>query len=243
VIATTYSGERHLEVNQEVNYEFAMLITPVKELDSKDQFTTRYYHNGNQPSPAMEDLKSGIKVTNVHHANPVNPYINYPFVAVDTMKNFVNQWHKNGLKVKIYYTIRELTNQVTEIWALRSLGTEILGDGSGGGYPWLREHLIDHYNVQWFNKINGYEACDAAVITSGQSRWYNYYIEGLRWLVKNVDIDGLYLDDVSFDRSMLKRMRKVMDDVKPGCLIDLHSNTGFSKGPATQYAEYFPFHQ
>lgn len=241
VIATTYSGERKLNVNEEIDYEFAMLITPVKELDTKDQFTTRYYHNGNQPEPAIEDLKSGIKVTNVHHANPINPYINYPFVAVDTMKKFVDKWHKNNLKVKIYYTIRELTNQTTEIWALRSLGTEILGDGGGGGYPWLREHFVDHYNVQWFNKINGYEACDAAVITGGQSRWYNYYIEGLSWLVKNVDIDGLYLDDVSFDRSMLKRMRKVMDDAKPGCLIDLHSNTGFSRGPATQYAEYFPF--
>lgn len=40
---------------------------------------------------------------------------------------------------------------------------------------------------------------------------------------------------------MLKRMRHAMDDVKPGCIIDLHSNTGFSRGPATQYAEYFPY--
>lgn len=241
IVSTSYSGEYQLVANQELNFEFALLITPVKELNTNDQFTNRYYHNGNLPAPKMEDLKSGIKVTNVHHANPVNPYINYPFVAVDTMKNFVKKWHDNGLKVKIYYTIRELTNQVAEIWALRSLGNEILGEGSGGGYPWLQEHYVDNYNVQWFTPITGYEACDAAVITSGQSRWYNYYIEGLNWLVKNVDIDGLYLDDVSFDRSMLKRMRKVMDAAKPGCLLDLHSNTGFSKGPANQYAEYFPF--
>lgn len=32
-----------------------------------------------------------------------------------------------------------------------------------------------------------------------------------------------------------------MDSTKPGCLLDLHSNTGFSKGPASQYAEFFPF--
>lgn len=240
-VTTTYSGERQLVANQELNFEFALLITPVKELDTRDQFTTRYYHNGSFPAPKAEDLKSGIKVTNVHHANPVNPYINYPFVAVDSMKNFVKKEHENGLKVKIYYTIRELTNQVAEIWALRSLGNEILGEGPGGGYPWLQEHYVDNYNVQWFTPINGYESCDAAVITSGESRWYNYYIEGLNWLVKNVDIDGLYLDDVAFDRSMLKRMRKVMDADKPGCLLDLHSNTGFSNGPANQYAEYFPF--
>lgn len=54
-------------------------------------------------------------------------------------------------------------------------------------------------------------------------------------------IDGLYLDDVAFGRDMLKRMRHAMEEVKPGCIIDLHSNTGFSRGPAIQYTEYFPY--
>ncbi len=35
--------------------------------------------------------------------------------------------------------------------------------------------------------------------------------------------------------------RRAMDSVKPGTLIDLHSNTGFSRGPANQYAEFFPY--
>lgn len=71
--------------------------------------------------------------------------------------------------------------------------------------------------------------------------WYNYYIEGLSWLIENTDIDGLYLDDVSYDRHILKRMRKAMDGVKPWCIIDLYSNTGFSKGLVTQYMEFFPY--
>ena len=82
---------------------------------------------------------------------------------------------------------------------------------------------------------------DAAVLTSGASRWYNFYVEGLNWLVRNVPIDGLYLDDVAYDRTILKRMRKVLDRARPGCLIDLHSNTGFSIGPANQYTEFFPY--
>ncbi|HBE40155.1 MAG TPA: hypothetical protein DDW27_02960, partial [Bacteroidales bacterium] len=53
--------------------------------------------------------------------------------------------------------------------------------------------------------------------------------------------DGLYLDDVTYDRRTVKRIRKVMDNIKPGCVVDLHSNTGFSKGPANQYTEYFPY--
>ncbi|MFV0267858.1 MAG: glycoside hydrolase domain-containing protein, partial [Draconibacterium sp.] len=143
--------------------------------------------------------------------------------------------------VKIYYTIRELTNYTTELWALRSLGDEILGDCRGGGYPWLREHLVSNYRPQWYQWFPD-KSADASVVNApGDSRWYNYYIEGLKWLVENVDIDGLYLDDVSYDRRTVKRIRKVLDNTKPGCMLDLHSNTGFSKGPATQYTEFFPY--
>lgn len=239
--ATIYSGERLLNSTDTLRFEFALLSTPVKKTDTRSQFTDRYYHNGSDPLPKETDLKTGIKIFNVHHANGINPYINYPFLTMDTIRSVADAWHQKGLKVKLYYTTRELTNQLPELWALRSLGNEVLADGKGGGYVWLREHLVTHYDPQWFTTISVYERSDAALLTGGDSRWYNYYIEGLRWLVKHTGIDGLYLDDVSYDRDMLKRMRKVMDLVKPGCIIDLHSNTGFSKGPATQYTGFFPY--
>lgn len=236
-----YTGKRQLSAGEKLTFEWAMLITPVKEINLRSQFTDRYYHNGSAPMPSDDDMAKGIKIVNLHHANNYNPHINYPFIAVDSMKWFVNQLHGKGQKVKIYYTIRELTDYTTELWALRSLGNEILGAGKGGGYPWLREHLIDNYYPQWYQWFPD-KSADASIVNApGDSRWYNYYIEGLAWLVKNVDIDGLYLDDVSYDRRTVKRIRKVLDNIKPGCLIDLHSNTGFSKGPATQYAEYFPY--
>lgn len=239
--AVVYSGSRSLEKGEELVFEWSMLLTPVKPVNYTSQFTDRYYHNGNAPMPSDEDLERGVKIVNLHHANNYNPHINYPFVAVDSMKWFVDQLHAKGKKVKIYYTIRELTNYTTEIWALRSLGDEILGKGNGGGYPWLREHLIDGYLPQWYQYFPD-KSADASIVNApGDSRWYNYYIEGLSWLVKNVDIDGLYLDDVSYDRRTVKRIRKVLDNEKPGCLIDLHSNTGFSIGPANQYTEYFPY--
>ncbi len=236
-----YSGRRDLKANESLDFEWSILITPVKKINSKSQFTDRYYHNGGNPMPSDADLSCGVKIVNLHHANNYNPHINYPFIAVDSMKWFVKQLHQKGQKVKIYYTIRELTNYTTEIWALRSLGNEILGEGKGGGYPWLREHLIDGYHPQWYQYFPD-KSADASIVNApGDSRWYNYYIEGLAWLIKNVDIDGLYLDDVSYDRRTVKRIRKVMDNEKPGCLLDLHSNTGFSKGPANQYTEYFPY--
>jgi hypothetical protein len=239
--AVVYSGKRELKTGEKVDFEWSLLVTPVKKINYRSQFIDRYYHNGESPMPSDADLACGVKIVNLHHANNYNPHINYPFIAVDSMKWFVNQMHKKGQKVKIYYTIRELTNYATEIWALRSLGDEILGNGSCGGYPWLREHLIEGYNPQWYQHFQD-KSPDASILSAqGDSRWYNYYIEGLAWLLKNVDIDGLYLDDVTYDKRTVKRIRKVLDNEKPGCLLDLHSNTGFSKGPANQYTEYFPY--
>jgi len=241
VMASVYTGEQELEAGDELEFEFAMLITPVKPVNTASQFLDRYYHNSEQPDPGPEDLEAGVRIVNLHHANRFNPYINYPFKAVDEMKPFVERNQAKGLKVKIYYTIRELSNHLPEIWALRSLQGEIFAFGPGGGYPWLREHLMVAYRQQWYDHSDDTRV-DASILTApGDSRWINYYIEGLGWLIRNVGIDGLYLDDVTFDRHIMKRIRKVMNSEKPGCLIDLHSNTGFSKGPATQYADFFPY--
>jgi len=240
VLASAFSGPRVLGGGDSLRFEFALLVTPVKEVNTGSHFTGRYYHGGNVlPSP--EECAAGVSVVNIHHANQYNPYINYPFLSVNELRGAVDSMHAAGVKVKLYYTIRELTNHVVEFWALRSLGDEILAGGGGGGFMWLREHVLDNYHPQWYQHFSD-RASDASVLTSvAASRWYNYYVEGLGWLVKNVDVDGLYLDDVAYDRRILKRMRKVMELYKKGCLIDLHSNTLFSIGPATQYAEFFPY--
>jgi hypothetical protein len=208
-------------------------VTPVKPLDPATHFRERYWHT-TAPPP------EGINVINVHHATIPNPFINYPFLAVDKLREVCRTNQAAGRKVKIYYTIRELTAHLPELWALRSLGDEVLAGGPGGGYPWLREHLGTGYTTAWYTAVEGGEV-DAAILTSGASRWYNFYVEGINWLARIVPIDGLYLDDVAYDRTILKRVRKVLDRARPGCLIDLHSNTLFSIGPANQYTEFFPY--
>lgn len=237
VTASAFSGAREMIKGQPVTYEFALLITPVKKFNLKSQFSNRYFH-ATEPTP--EVLANGGNIMNVHHANKYNPYINYPFIAQKELRGLVDKWHKKGWKVKIYYTVRELSNHLTEIWALRSLGYEVLADGNGGGYQWLREHLVNNYTPEWYTHLGNGEV-DAAILNGDESRWYNYYIEGLAWLIKNMDIDGLYLDDVSFDRRILKRMRKVMEMNKPGCMIDLHSNTAFSLGSANHNLQLYPY--
>jgi hypothetical protein len=234
-----YSGPRVIQPDQRLRYDFRLLLTPFHTLDTKAQFSTRYFHAF---KPVGEAAETGANTINVHHANQVNPYINYPFLRPGEMKAYIDEAHAKGLRVKIYYTVRELSNRAPELFALRSLGDEVLSKGPGGGFSWLQEHLASDYIAAWFVP----DLKDAAVINTGVSRWHNYYVEGLDWLVRNVGIDGLYIDDVAFDRTTMKRVRKVLDRGRPGALIDLHSANQFNvrDGYASStnlYLEHFPY--
>lgn len=249
VLATAYSGERKVKSGQPVVFEFSLLITPVKPVDQKTHFATRYYHgsgiltpDGFEARPSAAALAAGVSVVNVHHATRYNPYINYPYIRTRELADFASEMHRQNVKVKIYNTVRELTSMTTELWALRSLGNEVIADGGGGGGSWCQEHLITGYVPQWFQRF-GDAPPDAAVLVNGStdSRWLNYYVEGIGWLIRNTGIDGLYLDDVSYDRHTLQRVRAMMAQNKKGCMIDLHSNTGFSKGCSNHYMEFFPY--
>ena len=59
---TAYSGERTLKVGEDLIFDFALLITPVKKVNSRSQFTDRYYQNEAAPTPGEENLKVGMKI-------------------------------------------------------------------------------------------------------------------------------------------------------------------------------------
>jgi hypothetical protein len=239
VLVSAGSGPRRIKAGGVLHFNFNLLLTPFKPIDPKSHFSTRFLHAF---KPVEEVAKTGANTINVHHANAVNPYINYPFLRPVEMKKYIDEAHARGMKVKIYNTIRELSNYCVELFALRSLGDEIFSPGPGGGFSWLQEHLVSDYLAAWFVP----ELKDAAIINSGLSRWHNYYLEGLDWLVRNVGIDGLYIDDVAFDRTTMKRVRKILDRGRPGALLDLHSanqynpRDGFASS-ANLYLEHFPF--
>ena len=239
VMVTCFGGSRTIRPGQDLHFDFNLLLTPFKPLDTKFQWSTRFFHAF---KPVDEAIRSGANTINVHHANDVNPYINYPFLHQAQMKAYIDEAHQKGLKVKIYNTIRELSNRAPEFFALRSLGSEIFSSGPGGGFSWLQEHLGSDYIAAWFVP----QLKDAAIINSGMSRWHNYYIEGLNWLVRNMQIDGLYIDDVAFDRTTMKRVRKVLDRGSPEAVIDLHSANQYNQrdgftNSANLYLEHFPY--
>ena len=238
-LVRAYSGARQMKKGEQLYYNFDLLLTPFHTLNTDFQWKTRFYH---QYSPVDTVVKRGATVVNVHHANEINPYINYPFIRWREMKAYIDEAHSKGLKVKIYNTIRELSNRAYETQPMRSLGTEIYSPGPGGGFSWLQEHLAEDYIAAWFVP----SLKDAAIINSGMSRWHNYYVEGMAWLVKNVGIDGIYLDDVAFDRTTMKRIRKVLASERGPGNIDLHSANQFNKrdgfnNSANLYLEHFPY--
>ena len=63
----------------------------------------------------LENVAPEANIINIHHGNGINPYINYPFVATDTLKKYISSAHQLGKKVKLYYTVRELSIRAPEI--------------------------------------------------------------------------------------------------------------------------------
>ncbi len=239
ILVNAYSGSRKMKKGEILYYNFNLLITPFHPINTTFQWDSKFYHRYKEIDTIRQ---TGATIVNIHHATPINPYINYPFIEFKKMKDYIDAAHQKNLKVKIYNTIRELSNKAYEIHALRSLGHEIFSAGKGAGFSWLQEHLGDDYIAAWFVP----ELKDAAIVNSGMNRWHNYYVEGMNWLTKNVGIDGVYLDDVAFDRITMKRIKRVLtQDGHPG-ILDLHSANQYNKSDgfnnsANLYMEHFPY--
>jgi len=239
VVLRAYSGRLELDAGARLRFDFRLAVTPFKPLDTKRHFEHRFFH-AYRPIDYVD--RSGANTLNVHHATGINPYINYPFLRPAAMKHYADLCHERGMKFKIYYTVRELTTRAPEIFALLSLNHEVFATGSGGGYSWLQEHVGEDYIPAWYAP----NVEDSSLITSGVSRWHNFYIEGLDWLALNVGIDGLYLDDIAFDRKVMKRVRRVLERRRPDPFIDIHSANQYNEkdgyaSSANLYMEHMPF--
>ena len=263
-LLSAYSGRRSLRPGESLAFDFDLLVTPLKTTKLAAHVHQRYFHTADELSTSTwvdQTQSAGANIINIHQGSPLNPYINYPFCAetVKNLKAFIRDAHEHSLRAKIYYTVRELTNHVVELWALRSLGDEVLASGRGnaetnavnpqGSDPWLQKHLKTGYIPAWrhvFQAPSLKGQTDAAILTSGMSRWHNYYVEGLDWLTRNLEIDGIYVDDVAYDRTVMQRARKILDRNRPDALVDLHSWNHFNDRAgwascANLYMENFPY--
>ena len=122
-------------------WNFDLYITPFHRLDMKTHLGDRYCHLSQRKSEfdvkRIRDM--GATVVNLHHNTIWNPYINYPYNddSGPLLKKAVKDAHDAGLLLKVYYTTRELTQNLPEFFALKSLDGEALlkRDDSVPGWP------------------------------------------------------------------------------------------------------------
>jgi hypothetical protein len=247
VVINAYSGGREMKPGESLNYDFELLITPFRLIDRKNKFYDRYYHGGgtNTSVKIANAQKAGANIINIHHAEDIYPFINYPYLDanISELTKLVSDAHKQNLRLKLYYTTRELTKNLPEFWAFNSLNGEVIFPGPGnttrtaalhpkGPNEWLIKNMRERYIPAWYNlvkegKFKG--ETDLSVITTPDSRLNNFYIAGLDWMVQHIGIDGVYIDDAALDRFTLQRARKVIDQYRPEGRMDLHSWNHFNK--------------
>jgi len=247
VVINAFSGSREMNPEQTLNYNFELLITPFRVIDRQNKFGDRYYHGGgtNTAVKVENAKKAGANIINIHHAEDIYPFINYPYLDanVEPLKELVANAHKENLRLKMYYTTRELTKNLPEFRAFNSLNGEVIFPGPGnashtealhpnGPNEWLIKNMRENYIPAWYNlvkegKFKG--ETDLSVITTPDSRLNNFYIAGLDWMVQHIRIDGVYIDDAALDRFTLRRARKIIDQYRPEGRMDLHSWNHFNK--------------
>lgn len=229
-----YGGARAMRAGQTLNFAFDLCVTPVKPLARAHHFLDHYYHK--LPASLADVARGGANIINLHHGNRLNPFINSPCFETRALRDYAEKCHDFGLRVKIYYTVKELTVHAPEFFPFLSMNGEILPAPTKPfktwqgarqyADEWLERVIGGGFITAWRQKVNDGDYIDemeASALVAPMSRFNNFFVENLRWLLEHTAIDGLYFDDTAFDRSVMKRVRKTLDRHHPGCALDLHS--------------------
>ncbi len=265
VPVSAHSGARTLKAAESLSFVFELYLTPFRTLDTGQQWDVRFIHPNPSRDPATlkrvietMDERSGPNVLNIHQAHAAAPFINYPYADAyeEKLVELIGMAHERNCRARIYYTTRELTQNLPELHALHSMNGEIIFPGPGpaartllnrnGPHPWLVENLGQDFIPAWVDHIRRPEAeWDLSVITRPDSRWNNFYLEGLQRLIEQLGFDGVYLDDTALDARSIQRARRILDR-KPGRLMDFHTwnhmnqHAGFANN-LTIYMELLPY--
>jgi hypothetical protein len=266
---TAYSGPKQvterLKGSGGLSFDIDWYLTPFKPLNLKQHFSDRYHHAG-QGAPMEDTAKlkaAGANIVEIHHNRLCNPYINYPFNddSFGHLQDFVKKAHADGMRVNLYYTTRELTQNLPEFFALKSMAGEIILQrkegvawpvtNRDGPHPWLKGHVGEDIVPAWRENLKFPEykqKLDLAVITTPDSRWNNFHLEGLDYLVRNAGIDGLYIDDTALDRKSMQRARRILDaDGNTGRRVSMHSWNHFNglakwSNSSIAFMELYPYY-
>ena len=226
--AVAFSGARSLAAGSQMSFQFSILATPVRPFDFKAHFKDRWAQLGSPGGDYTQYKNASVTVINMHQGNIVNPWINFPYLTNAAMKSASDQVHKLGMKFSVYNTMRELSDRCTELFPMISLNETLVpppfGAPATNGADWLREHLREGFLAAWSDPIShtvypgvpnpdpteGIRLQDAGVRVKALSRWNNYYVAGLKQIMRDYSCDGIYLDEIAYDRVTMLRARKVL---------------------------------
>ena len=227
------TGRFEFKENETRSFDFEIHVTPLKPFDYKKAFKVRYSHSNrlkDEYKEIDEAAKNGLNYVIFHQGNMIMPYINYPFYETDRLKKAAEYAKSKNIGIKLYYTEREHSNHMAETFVYKALGDEIVLRKKGVSHSWQKEKpqwLVDNFGEDiipgWFVKYKHGKyknEHDISFIVRPDTRLDNYYIEGLNWLIENIGISGIYIDDTSLDRTTLERAKKLLD--KKDGLIDMH---------------------
>lgn len=117
VRVTAFSGPRLLQAGEEILYRFRLLITPFRPV-AKNHWNMRF-----------APIREGGTIQQLHQGiSREIPNINYPFTNVAGLRKTIQECAKLDGKVMVYYTIGSLSIYAAELFALKSLGSEVVDD-------------------------------------------------------------------------------------------------------------------
>ena len=102
------------------------MISPTRPLNLTKHWGERHYQ-AYGPTNYSAVAAGGATVLVEHQGNVINPWINYPFMTNQLMRQASSACHAVGLNFKVYNMMRELSYKAREIWAMRSLEETYVG--------------------------------------------------------------------------------------------------------------------
>jgi len=229
---TAFSGARAMQAGHTLDFGLEMNITPLKLLQDQKMFGDRIMHG--TPLPIDEAKRIGANIMIIHQGRPSMEYINWPLYEPNRqqLKAQIDEADTHGIRYKLYYTARETSLRCPELVAASTFDGEIMQSGPGeacrtvvlprGPHPWIQQTFKKDYVPGWFTPLPS-GVGDLSMSTAVDSRWDNFYLAGLEYLLKEYNIGGIYVDDSTLSRSSMMRARKLIDQHTSNGHIDLHS--------------------
>ena len=248
---------------------------PVTQATVDTHLRSRYFQNEATSTTSVADVAAtGANINNLHQGTSLNPFMIYPFYPQcdAAFRNYSAEAAARSppMVTKFYYSAGSFSFVAPELWALFSLGAEVIappavpnplvpeaGQPPLGPFHWLQEHALHpQYESDWTTPlaapVDGI-ILDATITTrsSPSSRLGNFWVQALPLLVNETGTRGIYLDGMSYNRAMMLRAKRALDLAVPkgggsgGGMMDLHCGNRWNGGKgevnAVEYMGHMAF--